>query len=270
MLKQQYKNTDYADGRCWSNISHKFLTPKQNTPYPTYHLKIENKSKTIKIHRMVAETFLSNPQNKPFVNHIDGNTHNYHLSNLEWVNAQHAYGTGLKKPTNQEPIWIEDNLLLNEIWVNIPEFESYQVSSFGRVKRENRLLRLYLDKGGYPCVSLWKDKKGHTFQIHRIVYKSFYSKQNLSGLVINHINGNKTNNFLENLEAISYKENNLHAIYQIKTNKSAKTVYLNKEVIKEFPSIAKATRQTGITNISRAIKFNYRTCDKYYWKFKES
>ncbi|MHC5373615.1 HNH endonuclease [Enterococcus sp. LJL120] len=51
------------------------------------------------IHRLVAETFLPNPDNLPVVNHIDGNKGNPKLTNLEWVtfsdNAIHAFETGL-------------------------------------------------------------------------------------------------------------------------------------------------------------------------------
>lgn len=55
------------------------------------------------IHRIVAQHFIPNPENKPFVNHKDGNKHNNHVSNLEWAtrqeNEDHAYGTGLKNST---------------------------------------------------------------------------------------------------------------------------------------------------------------------------
>jgi len=55
--------------------------------------------KFIKIHRLVAETFLENPDSKPFVNHRDGDTHNNRLDNLEWVthqeNMRHATACGL-------------------------------------------------------------------------------------------------------------------------------------------------------------------------------
>lgn len=57
--------------------------------------------KTYRFHRMTAFMFIENPDNKPFVNHIDGNRFNNHYTNLEWVtnqeNCQHAHDTGLNR-----------------------------------------------------------------------------------------------------------------------------------------------------------------------------
>lgn len=56
---------------------------------------------TMTVHRVVAETFLANPEEKEHVNHIDGNPLNNKLDNLEWAtpseNQKHAYLTGLQK-----------------------------------------------------------------------------------------------------------------------------------------------------------------------------
>lgn len=61
------------------------------------------KGNSIPFHRIVAKSFIPNPENKKEVNHIDGNTMNNHVSNLEWVtraeNIQHAWDIGLCKFT---------------------------------------------------------------------------------------------------------------------------------------------------------------------------
>ena len=67
----------------------------QNTGYRT--VNIDNKKYSL--HRLVAETFIDNPDNKPCINHIDGNKLNNNVKNLEWCtnkeNVQHAFRTGL-------------------------------------------------------------------------------------------------------------------------------------------------------------------------------
>lgn len=61
------------------------------------------KCKTIKMHRVVAEAFLPNPDNLPIVNHINGITTNNYVSNLEWCthayNMQHSFSVLKRKPT---------------------------------------------------------------------------------------------------------------------------------------------------------------------------
>lgn len=78
---------------------------KIKTGYLTHATRIggrEGKEICLRIHRLVAFAFILNPDNKPEVNHIDGNKVNNHISNLEWVtpaeNSQHAWRTRLSKP----------------------------------------------------------------------------------------------------------------------------------------------------------------------------
>lgn len=73
--------------------------------YATVGIKVGNVSKAHKVHRLVAEAFIPNPDNLPFVNHIDGNKLNNHVHNLEWCTASHnvseAYRLGLASQNSQ-------------------------------------------------------------------------------------------------------------------------------------------------------------------------
>ena len=69
-------------------------------------LSRKNSVRQIRVHRIVAEVFIPNPDKKPFVNHINGIKDDNRVDNLEWVtgseNMQHAYSTGLQIPLKRE------------------------------------------------------------------------------------------------------------------------------------------------------------------------
>lgn len=90
------------EGEVKSLITNKILKPKiHHSGY--YHLTlVKNKSNKNKlVHRLVAETFIPNPNNKPNVNHKDGDKTNYNIDNLEWVtrseNLLHSFSNNLHK-----------------------------------------------------------------------------------------------------------------------------------------------------------------------------
>ena len=76
---------------------------KQKSGYRYAMIQLSNgKQKNCRVHRLVAEHFLPNPDNMKEVNHKDGNKDNNHVSNLEWCtrshNVKHSFDTGLKQP----------------------------------------------------------------------------------------------------------------------------------------------------------------------------
>lgn len=102
---------------------------------------------------------------------------------------------------------------MEEIWKDIEEYPNYQVSNFGNIKNKktNRLLKSKLGRDGrYLSVYLCNNEKENTQRVHRLVAEAFLGKQ--PGLMVNHIDGNKLNNRVENLEWCTAKDNNLHAI----------------------------------------------------------
>jgi hypothetical protein len=103
-----YQISNYGNIKAYPN-SHTHL--KEIMLKPTInssgYLKVElyknHSSKVFYVHRLVALSFISNPENKPQVNHIDGNKTNNKCDNLEWVtiseNQKHAINKGLRKPS---------------------------------------------------------------------------------------------------------------------------------------------------------------------------
>lgn len=100
-----------------------------------------------------------------------------------------------------------------EQWKIVQGFENYLVSTLGNVKTINGRFKkiIYDNKNSYGYVELWKNNKGKKFRIHRLVAETFIPNYDNKEQV-NHIDGNKTNNCVDNLEWVTPKENVTHAI----------------------------------------------------------
>jgi hypothetical protein len=98
------------------------------------------------------------------------------------------------------------------LWKSLVDFPTYEVSSLGTIRRNGKLLSPQKDKGGYLRVRLYVNKKKYTVKVHREVAKSFLPNENNLPQV-NHIDGDKSNNTLQNLEWIDNSGNQKHAIF---------------------------------------------------------
>ena len=116
---------------------------------------------------------------------------------------------------------------MSEVWKDIGDYEgSYQVSNMGRVrsldrvvtfkdgrvrKYKGRVLKLCVNTQGYEVIQLYNDNVGTTKTVHRLVLEAFKPHVNMSDLEVNHMDGNKLNNHLINLEWVTGRDNILHA-----------------------------------------------------------
>lgn len=99
-----------------------------------------------------------------------------------------------------------------ELWIQSKEFPVYEVSSDGRVRnsKTGRIMRTAANSKGYPHVCLHENNVQHTRAVHRLVADAFYDGDH-EGLDVNHIDGDKTNNHVYNLEWCTRQQNLQHA-----------------------------------------------------------
>lgn len=141
-----------------------------------------------------------------------------------------------------------------EIWkqvVNKP-FTSYQISSFGRVKNKyEKILKTNIDKDGYERITLNYKGFYQTIKIHILVAYAFIKKPKdfyKIKYTVNHIDGVKTNNTINNLEWLTYSDNLKHAFkIGIKSAKGIKNS-ANKYAEKDIISICKILKSGDYIN----------------------
>ena len=110
------KETEYSisdTGEIRKDTNNYILSQSTQQDYKFVTLLIEGKQKRMRVHRLVAETYIDNPDNKPYVNHINGQRDDNNVENLEWVtpseNTQHAVVTGLMNSGRKKAV-IQYNL----------------------------------------------------------------------------------------------------------------------------------------------------------------
>lgn len=173
--------------------------------------------------------------------------------------------------------------LREEIWKDIKGYEGkYQISNTGYVKSldfnhtgKEKILKNKVNYKGYCFVTLYKENKQYYPRIHRLVAETFIpNPDNLPQ--VNHIDGNKSNNSVENLEWCTNLENIRHADRMGLSNhrgsiKAVEQLDLEGNVLNRFEAIADANRFLKInvknTCISQVCNNKKRTAYGYKWRF---
>lgn len=170
-----------------------------------------------------------------------------------------------------------------EIWKPVVGYEGhYEVSNLGMVRslkwNKIRLLKLWKNFDGYFEVGLTKSCYRKFFRVHRLVAEAFIpNPKNLPQ--INHLDCNRTNNKVSNLEWTDAKGNSNHpqtrinmSKAQLNNEKRSKRVYrftLNGEFIDEWPSLAQVQRSLGFAagNICKHIQGKFTHAYGYIWRY---
>lgn len=167
-----------------------------------------------------------------------------------------------------------------EKWKSIKGFENlYEISNMGNIKslgnKKNHSKIIYLKKGenrgGYEYVVLQNNKKIKSKLVHRLVAEAFIPNPE-NKKQVNHIDGNKKNNCVENLEWNTPSENILHS-FKIKLRKPTwKNVLqydLDNNFIASYNSVKEAGEKTGVfkNGISKCCRNELKTSGGYKWKY---
>lgn len=108
---------------------------------------------------------------------------------------------------------VKEGLFMKEVFMEIKDYPIYSVSNKGNVKNNytEQMLKPFFDKDGYPMVKISNSQSRKTFRVHRLVALHFIENE-YNKPQVNHIDGNKVNNNVENLEWVTQEENYLHAL----------------------------------------------------------
>ena len=162
-----------------------------------------------------------------------------------------------------------------ETFVKIEGFENYEVSNLGKVRniKSGIMLKPWFTKDGYLRHCLYKHNKRKNLLLHRIIATAFIDNPEGKPCV-NHIDENKLNNDLSNLEWCTAKENMIHGT---RTKRAAEKLSqkviqldLNGNVLNEFESMVQAGQETGVSrsNISSCCNGKRKSAGGYKWMKK--
>jgi len=154
---------------------------------------------------------------------------------------------------------------MQEIWKSIPGFENYLISNLGNVynKKFNRVKKPTKGNGGYWSINLSKNGKSSFCLLHRIVAITFLPNPENKPQV-NHINADKKDNTVNNLEWVTSKENNIHSVTKGNGTKGTQ-VWTAKLSEKDVIKIKNRLKQ-GETLVILAKEFN--VCKQTIFKIK--
>ena len=154
-----------------------------------------------------------------------------------------------------------------EIWKPSidPDFAGFFVSSLGRVRTLNNTITYGSESSGYKRTSIRNNGIVKTKMVHCLIAESFLGKQDL---YVNHKDGNKSNNMIQNLEYVTLNENTQHAFDT--GLHSGQTAVIKCDIngieLDRYQSIKKAETSLGVGGIWSVLAGKTKTAGGYVWK----
>lgn len=156
-----------------------------------------------------------------------------------------------------------------EQWRQIKECPDYDVSEDGKIKnrKTGRIMKTQVNERGYEHVCLRVNKRQVDKKVHRLVADSFYDGDH-SGLDVNHIDGNKLNNHISNLEFCTRQTNIRHAFDSGLKRPSRMIKVRVIETGKEYESIRECARSIGVDQsmICQYLAGTLRSVNGYHFE----
>ena len=160
------------------------------------------------------------------------------------------------------------------MWKDVENFDNYEVNENGEVrhKKKQTILKHSIDRG-YHKVLLRKGSVSLKTGVHRLVAKAFLPNPN-NYKEVNHIDENKENNCVANLEWCDRKQNISHSIKSQKFKVTPVAQYDNENnLIKIYSSCSEAEKETGIpkTHICKCVlkRYGFKSAGGYIWRSVE-
>lgn len=291
LLKEQIEYLYTKEGKSIAYLSRLFHIQRYvisrklrewQTPKPKHQTHLSpSQQKFVNKHRQTIITMLNNDATSQQIADKIGTTKAQidqiyiqrdpalYKANQEKANRRHARARqAINDKKNNSHRQYNYDTIDGEIWKPILGYEDYEVSNKGRIRSYSRQYKAYYlkkawdSKDGYVRISLTKNdatRKSRTLLLHRIVAQTFLP-HDASLTVVNHKDGNKHNNMVDNLEWVTPSENNVH---YYRTLKDGKPTHSRQRKLFTDYILCDGKRFTTMTSLAKYLKVSRATLARW-------